>query len=98
MTVSVTMYRQFSLCSACFCFMIRPTPTSTRTDTVFTYMTLFRSIAVHKTPRSSGGGRRLAAFENTDRASPRRVMHQERAAADAGGLQDRKSTRLNSSH
>src|SRR3546814_15391383 len=89
----------------CFFFlMIRRPPRYTRTDTLFPYTTLFRSI---------GGARRTIvlqenrAVEIDDRAilaEQECRRHRERAAehiADhdvAPQCADRKSTRLNSSH
>src|SRR3546814_15761215 len=99
-----TSFFVFSLshCSNCFFFlMIRRPPRSTRTDTLFPYTTLFRSLypadeailpqPVH-TPRHGVVHQIIAAGDAGE------------DAADAGGLLlggyvgDRKSTRLNSSH
>src|SRR3546814_20449524 len=91
---------------ACFFFlllMIRRPPRSTRTDTLFPYTTLFRSLACEATE-----DRVLLAGD----VGERRALDQRRAAADhvqvSCGLEpvgktllvalDRKSTRLNSSH
>src|SRR3546814_9841956 len=42
------VYLCFTLCHCCFFFlMIRRPPRSTRTDTLFPYTTLFRSVACH---------------------------------------------------
>src|SRR3546814_17777114 len=99
-----------------FFLMIRRPPRSTRTDTLFPYTTLFRSLAA--------GAARLRSKDGTDDGKmagsvaaelaagdggggvPRRHRRTERRAAaarlvSAGCLamdEDRKSTRLNSSH
>src|SRR3546814_17797328 len=71
-----------------FFLMIRRPPRSTRTDTLFPYTTLFRSVRCRRFDRYAwqfGGGR--------DQSFEREI--------DAGrddSAQDRKSTRLNSSH
>src|SRR3546814_14020388 len=96
-----------------FCFlMIRRTPRSTRTDTLFPYTTLFRSVM----PRP--GMRRDNRLDRRAQAPTRPVATDGIADTPAGGeadahrtlrvvaapaLQDqsgrdRKSTRLNSSH
>src|SRR3546814_14392467 len=91
--------------------MIRRTPRSTRTDTLFPYTTLFRSsqlgAAVPELQlddvRQLGieAGLRLAHREGVGRR--RRPCHRHapagrrNGAAPVGG-EDRKSTRLNSSH
>src|SRR3546814_2587935 len=49
-----------------FCLMIRRPPRSTRTDTLFPYTTLFRSIAAPASSRSSRG----AAASTPPRSSP----------------------------
>src|SRR3546814_20269284 len=76
-----------------FCFlMIRRPPRSTRTDTLFPYTTLFRSLQ----RRHAGGG-----LEHVGEPAFRQAYGGghlgDRHAAPATGL-DRKSTRLNSSH
>src|SRR3546814_11771457 len=84
----------------CICFlMIRRPPRSTRTDTLFPYTTLFRSLA---TEGDSGCG-------DPDEGEPGEVweglLHvgeqgEERPCEErpGNGGEDRKSTRLNSSH
>src|SRR3546814_16428857 len=84
-----------------FFLMIRRPPRSTRTDTLFPYTTLFRSIESARAAEDAGedagavsgcgtaGGGRGA---DTDRASALSLV------AARPGLGDRKSTRLNSSH
>src|SRR3546814_12845008 len=76
-----------------FFLMIRRPPRSTRTDTLFPYTTLFRSVDRGRRPRWP------------DRARPDhlRVVAWPPARAARRGVQqgagrDRKSTRLNSSH
>src|SRR3546814_19207374 len=87
-----------------FCFlMIRRPPRSTRTDTLFPYTTLFRSKrmceaaadaipgAVALKPDNGSGGEKGA--EGTDDSFWRKVYIEVPLAPE-----DRKSTRLNSSH
>src|SRR3546814_15543873 len=85
--------------SVCFFFlMIRRPPRSTRTDTLFPYTTLFRSLALM---------RRQRLLQPLDRAEHRVAAQRrvgielgQRADQAPGGAErrDRKSTRLNSSH
>src|SRR3546814_11433785 len=85
-----------SLCVLCMCFfflMIRRPPRSTRTDTLFPYTTLFRSVS-HST-----GSTELAVVLDELKA------YLNSAETFVGvfneislDTQDRKSTRLNSSH
>src|SRR3546814_15783049 len=100
----------FSVC--CFFFlMIRLPPRSTRTDTLFPYTTLFRSVVgddiivenlaelIVADPRRRAviGIRRGVADERGDRAEGGdRLVHQMLEVVL--GREDRKSTRLNSSH
>src|SRR3546814_4144104 len=105
--------------------MIRRPPRSTRTDTLFPYTTLFRSLA-RADDRGGGGGREdaVAADQHAGGAVGRRHLQddldgaivevaavaaerQRLARHAADGLEDRlhvvlqedrKSTRLNSSH
>src|SRR3546814_15515976 len=85
-----------------FFLMIRRPPRSTRTDTLFPYTTLFRSVHI----RDFGLQLRGARPEfRPDIPAPERLVHahrRERQGASAGqahrGSLDRKSTRLNSSH
>src|SRR3546814_15329176 len=92
-------------CLSFFFLMIRRPPRSTRTDTLFPYTTLFRSLAYCR-ERDIAEYARLKAFpiipcnlcgsqEQLQRKQVRRMM-------DAWGKEhparDRKSTRLNSSH
>src|SRR3546814_15647363 len=80
------------LYSSLFFLMIRRPPRSTRTDTLFPYTTLFRSMA-HDDPKLIiGEVDRLVVFVPV---SPRvRADKLVRRRPD----EDRKSTRLNSSH
>src|SRR3546814_2375200 len=108
--------------------MIRRPPRSTRTDTLFPYTTLFRSVhsgplvlgaAPLKSPtpmadrdrtvsrRSEPSSRTTLNGEQPypwDRLQPQDVMSRHRGAKHRrryellGGIRDRKSTRLNSSH
>src|SRR3546814_20080364 len=75
-----------------FLMILRP-PRSTRTDTLFPYTTLFRSVAV--------------ALDETGHAleHPQHIVDDEHLSVTIGGCadtddraRDRKSTRLNSSH
>src|SRR3546814_2130040 len=63
--------------------MIRRPPRSTRTDTLFPYTTLFRS--VEDDPR--GAGRRLQALRKLPSVG-RRLRRLSGAARDAGGAED----------
>src|SRR3546814_20275421 len=76
------------LICAFFVLMIRRPPRSTRTDTLFPYTTLFRS------GRAGDDGQ--AARDPARRSGGGAVARPLRAAASHD--QDRKSTRLNSSH
>src|SRR3546814_13342380 len=99
-----------SLYLFCFFFlMIRRPPRSTRTDTLFPYTTLFRSLLVGKvTPK---GETELTAEEKLIRAIFKEKAREVRDTSlkvphGEGGVvidvktfsRDRKSTRLNSSH
>src|SRR3546814_13169364 len=91
-----------------FFLMIRRTPRSTRTDTLFPYTTLFRSLnhgphamAVVLTGMGDDGAAGLKAVRDEGGFT---VAEDESTAvvygmpAAAARLEDRKSTRLNSSH
>src|SRR3546814_13335923 len=97
MYVSVSLLRILSVVISSFFFlMIRRPPRSTRTDTLFPYTTLFRSAR-----RSVGGAGNRGAHGSTahgQRAGQRRRNTRRSAPADFRSVQDRKSTRLNSSH
>src|SRR3546814_4835233 len=101
------------MCFVCVYFlMIRQPPSSTRTDTLFPYTTLFRSddrqpmradarpFAHRGGPERAGEGAAPAGF--AVRSSRLASLGREDAggASHRGGrrLLDRKSTRLNSSH
>src|SRR3546814_14248550 len=73
-----------------FFLMIRRPPRSTRTDTLFPYTTLFRSVRL---VGESHAGKRPAMARRTEGKSKRGEEVRERILAA-----DRKSTRLNSSH
>src|SRR3546814_19782090 len=97
--------------------MIRPQPRSTRTDTLFPYTTLFRSVALTPVVPPAGGKaqyRHLRSSRSTalplrfakiDSAPGSVAPHLERIVNGERDmknkwppLEDRKSTRLNSSH
>src|SRR3546814_13736441 len=100
--------------------MIRRPPTSTRTDTLFPYTTLFRSLLVPSAQHfqdqqahadTSVAEQRVEAVEGeVDEPEPEDVHHDAtelhspahehgRSRSEGGAeQQDRKSTRLNSSH
>src|SRR3546814_11696715 len=72
-----------------FLLMIRRPPRSTRTDTLFPYTTLFRSLR--------GGAR--SHWPPSARTTPAPAHRRARASRSRRrGRPDRKSTRLNSSH
>src|SRR3546814_13534644 len=79
-----------------FFLMIRRPPRSTRTDTLFPYTTLFRSVAERRTGGRGGRQPEDDHAENgcqitaTGESRDRTALHFIRL--------DRKSTRLNSSH
>src|SRR3546814_18062784 len=82
----------------CFFFlMIRRPPRSTRTDTLFPYTTLFRSLRARCRPAARG-----ATAVTGRRRQPGGDQAHHRADQSGGGVAvpcpDRKSTRLNSSH
>src|SRR3546814_20864750 len=96
--LSCTDYSRFI-----FFLMIRRPPRSTRTDTLFPYTTLFRSTLTY----SNRSG--IHPVENIDYLNPRPGLRRWTAVNTATGSQqwqeawasvhqDRKSTRLNSSH
>src|SRR3546814_15933784 len=99
--------------------MIRRPPSSTRTDTLFPYTTLFRSAAVDLGGDVEGNARREVGLDGAGDDVHRRALRRDDQvdAGDARHLrqaldgaldilagdqheirQDRKSTRLNSSH
>src|SRR3546814_14529412 len=92
---------RFPFIYMCFFFlMIRRPPRSTRTDTLFPYTTLFRSLDKERVDRF----RDLMKSGNHSRAETIRLLAEAfiHCAADTRGevhaVGDRKSTRLNSSH
>src|SRR3546814_16454129 len=97
----------------CFFFlMIRRPPRSTRTDTLFPYTTLFRSVA--EEPNADLGNRvgvqpfgLAEAEEDVQRGMAEAAagvalvsgfLHRQALPGAGNGRRDRKSTRLNSSH
>src|SRR3546814_14034730 len=77
-----------------FFLRIRRPPRSTRTDTLFPYTTLFRSL--DQRPAHLERRRAVTGGHGDDDGS---IPHSQTAHAVADGLdRDRKSTRLNSSH
>src|SRR3546814_14161600 len=92
------------LCVILFFFLrIRRPPRSTRTDTLFPYTTLFRSVQTRALARDGpDGGVDACAFRARQghRGSVRHHLPvwSLRRRAEAIRIADRKSTRLNSSH
>src|SRR3546814_12415870 len=89
------------LCIIIFFFlMIRRPPRSTRTDTLFPYTTLFRS--GQRRLRARGGGHRALqdrpASPALGKPELRRRPARRRGIRAGDRREDRKSTRLNSSH
>src|SRR3546814_20971115 len=92
-----------SWCLLCFVKIRRP-PRSTPTDTLVPYTTLFRSPPVAQEPRHRHARlQRRELGSDVDEAAHHREL--ARSAVEgvaqvrvAAGAQDRKSTRLNSSH
>src|SRR3546814_11405891 len=96
-------------CFLFFCLKIRPPPSTTRTDTLFPYTTLFRSfegawpsVEVVETARLRLEPLRV---EHAEEMAP--LLHDQSLHEFIGGhpatrvelqRRDRKSTRLNSSH
>src|SRR3546814_15832616 len=94
--ITVSMYTACCSSDITFCFfflMIRRPPRSTRTDTLFPYTTLFRSerLQPHHVRRTQVGLQAGLATAGT-------LIGVDLAALDHGRDEDRKSTRLNSSH
>src|SRR3546814_20534964 len=100
------------MCVFVFFVMIRRPPRSTRTDTLFPYTTLFRSILLAKLAalgfrqqvenRLRRAAEPHAAFGDDDRAIDQDGMQHhgvdELGIGEMRIVEDRKSTRLNSSH
>src|SRR3546814_14046986 len=83
-----------------FFLMIRRPPRSTRTDTLFPDTTLFRSPSV---VRRAGRRRVTARADRLEEVDPPQRSEADQDIDDrghdsAGAEEDRKSTRLNSSH
>src|SRR3546814_16918127 len=91
---SAVITRTHFLCSyvtfMCFFLMIRRPPRSTRTDTLFPYTTLFRSIE----PSARGELEITDAIQHLVDSGNRVEPH----IVQGWWKEDRKSTRLNSSH
>src|SRR3546814_14637027 len=87
-----------------FFLMIRRPPRPTRTDALFPYTPLFRSVrgvwVAHPLPRFGRAGRTgaVGAVEDPRNARLCRGDGTRAAGRGAAGRGDRKSTRLNSSH
>src|SRR3546814_11052780 len=86
-----------------FFLMIRRPPRSTRTDTLFPYTTLFRSVRGQhleiERARARPGRELAPVIQRVGEFRIEPADAQELALAEiAADLQDRKSTRLNSSH
>src|SRR3546814_16720728 len=88
-------------CLVCFFLMIRRPPRSTRTDTLFPHTTLFRSRNFsYATARAFAAHAEPSGQDSTTLTYVRASIEEVAAAVAAltGEPQDRKSTRLNSSH
>src|SRR3546814_18023406 len=103
------MTRSFRSCTSFFLLMLRRPPRSTRTDTLFPYTTLFRSPNIPDLPgldTFSGRAFHSARWNHDVTIDGARVgvigtgssAVQITAAVVGRVAQDRKSTRLNSSH
>src|SRR3546814_13140372 len=94
-------------CVSFFCLMIRRPPRSTRTDTLFPYTTLFRSVK-HTRPYAATYWLRVPSIKLEECRYGSTCHPRPPRRADGRGArrrylgrrpeQDRKSTRLNSSH
>src|SRR3546814_18589212 len=94
----------------CFFLMCRRPPSSTRTDTLFPFMTLFPSLAAPARAAVAALGRRGSAgaadavrrdghgIEDLRARRGAIAKAARRADIDREAAEDRKSTRLNSSH
>src|SRR3546814_17418623 len=85
-----------------FFLMLRRPPGSTRTDTLFPYTTLFRSVRRRAFGRSGKGARTARGKGRIRRRSPpvSTAVRRRNPGSPFGRdrWRDRKSTRLNSSH
>src|SRR3546814_13644983 len=83
-----------------FFLMIRRPPRSTRTDTLFPYTTLFRSMVLKLDRRGIAMRLIFGDLAPHCAAQPWLAVLHEHAVEESGdiGGTDRKSTRLNSSH
>src|SRR3546814_18602542 len=96
------------LCFGIFFLMVRRPPRSTRTDTLFPYTTLFRSQPAEPDDGDRGGERTDRDHGAAPPAGPCCPVVGVARGAELGGdrqhahrhgeIEDRKSTRLNSSH
>src|SRR3546814_20889126 len=89
------------VCFFLFFLMTRRPPRSTRTDTLFPYTTLFRStepLVHHDVIRARVVVAEAELERGRDERGARRDEPHPHAAAPFGAPEDRKSTRLNSSH
>src|SRR3546814_12062079 len=95
-----TLYSIISLIEFFFFLMIRRPPRSTRTDTLFPYTTLFRSIRDDDLARIQAATDLPLNLEMaaTDEMLEIALRHMPHAACIVPEKRDRKSTRLNSSH
>src|SRR3546814_14009765 len=102
-----SMYSRYCMFSPHFFFlMVRRPPRSTRTDTLFPYTTLFRSVVgrdrIHDARgvalHVDGFGDRAANAYDGDLLEDGLIRGGTLLLLAAGRLTDRKSTRLNSSH
>src|SRR3546814_18390345 len=85
--------------SWCFFFlMIRRPPRSTRTDTLFPYTTLFRSLAVAMSAALHKRGGIWFGWSGNEAEHFTGQLTMERVDGFITATVDRKSTRLNSSH
>src|SRR3546814_20690382 len=90
--------RLYSVCVFLFVNIRRP-PRSTRTDTLVPYTTLFRSLAVCIEPGKGGADLLFELGRERSLDDPLPDLGAGRGQfANVFGVEDRKSTRLNSSH
>src|SRR3546814_12269265 len=77
-----------------FLLMIRRPPRSTRTDTLFPYTTLFRSIRTV----GNDGAYQTPIYHVFKQYREQMIGNKLNVAVQGPSIEDRKSTRLNSSH